>query len=61
MDNTAGRMRKAAAFRVGQAQPSTTEVRFQDTVFCYEIGDDVLLVPLQPAGHHGDEHVQKHG
>jgi hypothetical protein len=25
-----------------------------------EIGDDVLLVTLHPAGNHGDEHVQDH-
>jgi hypothetical protein len=25
-----------------------------------EVGDDVLLVPLDPAGNHGDEDVQDH-
>jgi hypothetical protein len=51
-----GECSKAAAFSVDQAQPSTTEVRFQDTVFCYEMGNDVLPVP-PPARNHGDEHV----
>ena len=55
-----GERRKAAAFRVRQAQPAATEVGFEDAIFLHEIGDDLLLVPLEPAGDHGDEHVEDH-
>src|SRR2546427_7029837 len=55
-----GERGKATAFRVRQAQPAATELGFEHTIFLNEIGDDLLLVPLQPAGHHGDEHVQDH-
>jgi hypothetical protein len=30
----------------------------QNAVFLHEVGDDLLLVLLQPAGNHGDEHVE---
>ena len=55
-----GECREAAAFGVCKTEPSATELRFEDTVFLLEVGDDLLLVLLQPAGHHGDEHVQDH-
>ena len=56
-----GERREAAAFGVGQAQPAATELGFEDAIFLKEIGDDLLLVPLEPAGNHGDEDVQDHG
>jgi hypothetical protein len=55
-----GQRSKPPAFRVRQAQPAATEVGFQDAIFRKEIRDSLLLVPLQPAGNHGDEHVQNH-
>ena len=53
-----GERRKAAAFGVCKTEPSVTELSFEDTVFLLAVGDDLGLVPLQPAGHHGDGHVQ---
>jgi len=50
-----GACRKTAAFRVGEPQSVTTEVGFEDAVLFLEVGDDVLLVPLEPASDHGDE------
>jgi hypothetical protein len=44
------------AFRVRQAQSAATALRFEDAVFLQEIRDDLLLVSLEPAGEHGDEH-----
>ena len=48
------------AFCVGETEASATEMRFQDAVFREEVCDDLLLMPLQPTGHHGNEHVQDH-
>ena len=55
-----GERREAPAFRVRQAQPAATEVGFQDAIFRKEIRDSLLLVPLQPAGNHGDQNVEDH-
>jgi hypothetical protein len=41
--------RQAAAIRVGQPQPAAPELSLEDAVLLEEVGDDVLLVPLQPA------------
>ena len=56
-----GACRKAAAFRVGEPQAVPPAVRFEDAVLFVEGGDDVLLVPLEPTGDHGDEDRQDHG
>src|SRR5262249_664324 len=53
--------RGEAAFDVGQVQPATAELGFEDTILLESIGDHLLLVRLHPAGNHGDEHVQDHG
>jgi hypothetical protein len=55
-----GQRRKAAPFGIREAKATTAEFRFEHAIFFLEIGDDLLLVPLEPAGHHGDEHVQNH-
>jgi hypothetical protein len=52
--------REAPAFRVGETQSAATEVGFADAVFREEIGDDLLLVPLQPAGNHRDQKLEDH-
>jgi hypothetical protein len=56
-----GQRGEAAAFHVRQAQPAPAELGCEHTVFFNKVRDDLLLVPLQPAGHHGNEHVQNHG
>jgi hypothetical protein len=50
----------ATSFRVSQAEPAPTELGFEDAVFLLEVGDDLWLVTLQPAGHHGNKHVADH-
>jgi hypothetical protein len=39
-------------------QSMTLEVGFEDAVLFLEVGDDVLLVPLEPASDHGDEDMK---
>jgi len=56
-----GERGKATAFRVRQAQPAATALGFEEAVFLLEVGDDLLLVTLHPAGHHGNKHVKDHG
>jgi hypothetical protein len=55
-----GEGRKTAAFRVREPEPTATELGFEDTIFLKEIGDDLLLVPLQPASNHGDQDLKDH-
>lgn len=55
-----GERGKAPTCRVGQAQPVTPELGFQDAVFRQEIGDNLLLVLLQPASDHGNEDWEEH-
>jgi hypothetical protein len=55
-----GKRREAAAFGVCQVQPATAEVGFEDAVFLDEVGDDLLLVTLEPASDHGDQDVEDH-
>jgi hypothetical protein len=56
-----GSGRKASALGVGEVQSSRTELGFEDAMFLLEIGDDLLLMPSDPAGEHGDQDMQDHG
>jgi hypothetical protein len=56
-----GERGEAAAFGVGQAQLSAAELSFEDAVFLLQIGDDLLLVTLEPAGEHGEQELEDHG
>ena len=56
-----GERGETAAFRVCESQPAPTELGFEDAIFFLKVRDDLLLVPLQPTGHHGNEYVQDHG
>jgi hypothetical protein len=51
---------QSSALGIGEAEPATTEPRFQHTVFCEEIRDSLLLVPLEPARDHSDEDWENH-
>jgi len=51
---------KTAAFGVREPQPATTEVSFEDAIFLKRIGNHLLLMPLQPAGNHGNEYMEDH-
>ena len=52
--------RKAATFRVRQAEPTTTKLGLQDAVFLVQVGDHLLLVTLEPASDHGDQDMEDH-
>ena len=55
-----GQCGEAAAFGVGQAQPAAVEVGFQDAIFLLQIGNNPLLVPLNPPDDHGDQEMEDH-
>ena len=55
-----GQRRKAAAFSIREAQSPPTEVGFEDTILFHQIRAHLLLVPLEPASHHGDQDMQDH-
>ena len=56
-----GERRETAAFGVGEPQPAAAELGFETRFSSMQIGDHLLLVPLEPAGNHGDEDVENHG
>jgi hypothetical protein len=52
---------EAPAVGVRQAEPAATKLGFQDAVFLVQVGDNLLLVTLEPASDHGDQDVEDHG
>jgi hypothetical protein len=34
---------------------------FKDAILFMQVGDDLLLVTLNPTGNHGNQHVEDHG
>jgi hypothetical protein len=34
---------------------------FEDAILCLQVCDNLLLVTLDPAGKHGEQHVEDHG
>jgi hypothetical protein len=52
---------ETAAFSIGEANASITEFGVKGAVFFLEVGNDLLLVPIDPAGDHGDKDWQNHG
>jgi hypothetical protein len=34
---------------------------FEDAILCLQVCDNLLLVTLDPAGEHGEQHVEDHG
>jgi hypothetical protein len=52
---------QTTAFGLGAADASTTEFRMKSALFFQEVGDDLLLVAIDPAGEHGDKNLQNHG
>jgi hypothetical protein len=55
-----GERSEASALGVGEAESAATELGFQNAILFLQIGDDLLLVPLDPAGDHGDQNVEDH-
>ena len=52
--------RREAAFCVCEPQPAAA-VGFQDTVFLLQVGDNLLLLTLDPPGEHGEQELEDHG
>src|SRR5262245_59424891 len=52
--------RQSSAFGVSQAQAPVWEFGGENAIFFFEIRDDMLLMPIDPAGNHGDEGVENH-
>jgi hypothetical protein len=59
--NGTGEGRETTAFDIGEADASTTEFGMEGAVFFQEIGNDLLLVAIDPTGDHGDADLQNHG
>lgn len=55
-----GERRESAAFSVMQAQPTSWELGCEHPIFFFEGHDDVLLMPIEPAGDRGDEALEYH-
>jgi hypothetical protein len=56
-----GRGRQSAAFDIAQAQAAIWELGFKNPILFFEVGDHMLLMPLELAGDHGDQDLQNHG
>ena len=54
-----GLCRQAVALRVRTAEPPRAELLAKDAVLFLEIGDDVALLLVDPAGHGDDEELQR--
>jgi hypothetical protein len=42
-------------------QPPAVDLSFEDAVFLVQIGDDLLLVTLNPPGERGEQQGEDHG
>jgi hypothetical protein len=57
-----GQHSQAAALGIGEAKLLPVKFWFQDAVFLTEIGDDLILVAMAPAGKDGDQGLENdHG
>jgi hypothetical protein len=56
-----GKGGQTTTFGIGAADASTTGFGVESAVFFQEIGDELLLVAIDPAGEHGDKDLQNHG
>lgn len=56
-----GQGREAAAFGIAQTQAAARELGFQDMIFLFEVRDDLLLMPIDPAGDGHDQELEYHG
>ena len=45
---------------VGKTQPAVAVLGFEDVIFLLKVGDHLLLLPIDPAGDHGDQDVKDH-
>src|SRR5262245_26203556 len=49
------------AFGIGESDTSPTKLRMEGSILFQEIGNNLLLVAIDPAGDHGEEDLQNHG
>jgi hypothetical protein len=49
------------AFGIGESDTSPTKLRMEGSILFQEMGDNLLLVAIDPAGDHSDEDLQNHG
>ena len=47
------------AFFIGEAESLSAEIAFKNAVFCDKIVDDILLMPMDPAGNGEDEELPR--
>src|SRR5262249_11991763 len=52
---------ETAAFGIGKSDAFTPKLGVKGAVLFQKIGDDLLLVAIEPSGDHGDEDLQNHG
>ena len=53
-----GKGSETVSFGIGEAYGLVAQFRFENAVFFLEVGDDLLLVAIEPAGDHSDEDVE---
>jgi hypothetical protein len=58
--NWVRKRRETTAFRIRQVQPAATKLGFENAVFLKKIGDNLLLVLLEPSSDHGDQDLENH-
>jgi hypothetical protein len=56
-----GECGEAAALEIGEPQSLRAELSFENAVFLLKVSDHLLLMPLEPAGEHGNKDMQNHG
>jgi hypothetical protein len=55
-----GQRRKPPAFGVGEPPPAATALGFENAIFFLQVGNHLLLVPLDPASDPRDEDMENH-
>jgi hypothetical protein len=56
-----GKGSETTSFGIGEAYSLIAQFSFEKAVFFLKVGDDLLLVAIDPVGDHGDEDVEYHG
>jgi hypothetical protein len=55
-----GQLGESSAFGVVESQATVWEFGFEDAIFFFKVGDDALLMAIDPAGGNGDENFEYH-
>jgi hypothetical protein len=54
-----GQLGESSAFGVRQTQAATRELGFEHPILFFEVGDDMLLAPVDPSSDHDDNDLQE--